>query len=102
MVYRVAIPWSPMSGNSVRMRVHREAKASASDFVSTLEKFTSRVSEQSAAALLNQLPSDPVKVRKLSRNLATASNVLEQMQRALMHRPPSEFKVLAPAVQGSA
>jgi hypothetical protein len=43
-----------MSVNSVRMRALREAEASASDFVLTLEKFTSRVAEQSASALLNQ------------------------------------------------
>src|ERR1700730_11471460 len=89
-----------MSGNSVRVRALREA-ASASDFVSTLEKFTLQVSEQSATALLNQLPLDPVKVRKLSRNLATASSVLKEVQRALMHKPTSEIKDLAPAVQGS-
>jgi deoxyribodipyrimidine photolyase-like uncharacterized protein len=90
-----------MSGNSVRMRALRGAEASASDFVSTLEKFTSQVSEQYASALLDQLPSDPVRVRKLSRNLATASNVLDEVQRALMHKPPSEIKALAPAVHGS-
>jgi deoxyribodipyrimidine photolyase-like uncharacterized protein len=83
------------------MRALREAETSAPDFVSTLEKFISRVSEQSASALLNQLPSDTVKVRKLSRNLAAASNVLEEVQRALTHKPPSEIKALAPAVHGS-
>jgi hypothetical protein len=72
-----------MPGNSVRMRALREAEISASDFVSTLEKFTSQLSEQSTSALLNQLPSDPVKVRKLSRKLATASSVLGHVQRAL-------------------
>lgn len=90
-----------MSGNSVRMRALRGAEASASDFVSTLEKFTSQVFEQSASAILSQLPSDPVKVRKLSRNLATASSVLEEVQRALTHKPSSEIKALAPAVHGS-
>jgi deoxyribodipyrimidine photolyase-like uncharacterized protein len=83
------------------MRALRGAEASASDFVSTLEKFTSQVSEQYASALIDQLPSDPVRVRKLSRNLATASNVLDEVQRALMHKPPSEIKALAPAVHGS-
>jgi len=90
-----------MPSNSVRMRARRGAEASASDFVSTLEKFTSQVFEQSASAILSQLPSDPVKVRKLSRNLATASSVLEKVQRALMHKPPSEIKALAPTVHGS-
>ncbi len=90
-----------MSGNSVRMRALRGAEASASDFVSTLEKFTSQVFEQSASAILSQLPSDPVKVRKLSRNLATASSVLEEVQRALTHKPSSEIKALAPTVHGS-
>jgi len=90
-----------MPSNSVRMRALRGAEASASDFVSTLEKFTSQVFEQSASAILSQLPSDPVKVRKLSRNLATASSVLEKVQRALMHKPPSEIKALAPTVHGS-
>jgi deoxyribodipyrimidine photolyase-like uncharacterized protein len=89
-----------MSGNSVRMRAAREA-VSATDFVTRLEKFASHVSAQSAAALLNQLPSDPVKVRKLSRKLATASSVLNEVQRALMHKLPSEIKALAPAVHGS-
>jgi hypothetical protein len=90
-----------MSGNSVRMRAIREAEASASDFVSTLEEFTSHMSEQSAVALINQLPTDPVKVGKLSRKLATASSVLDDVQRALMHQPPSEIKALTPAVHGS-
>lgn len=90
-----------MSGNSVRMRAIREAEASASEFVSTLEKFTLQVSEKSATALLNQLPSDPVKVRKLSRNLATASNVLKEVQRALMQKPASSITALAPTAQGS-
>jgi hypothetical protein len=90
-----------MSGNSVRMRTLREAEASASDFVLMLEKFTSQVSEQSASALVNQLPSDPVRVRKLSRNLATASGVLDEVQRALAHKPSSEIRALAPAVHGS-
>ena len=90
-----------MSGNSVRMRALRAAEVSASDFVSTLEKFTSHVSEHSAVALLNQLPSDPAKVRKLSRKLATASSVLDDVQRALMHQPPSEINALSPAVHGS-
>ena len=90
-----------MSGNSARMRALRGAEVLASDFVSTLEKFTSEVFEQSASEILSQLPSDPVKVRKLSRNLATASSVLEEVQRALMHKPPSKIKALAPAVHGS-
>jgi hypothetical protein len=91
-----------MAGNSIRMRVHREPEASASDFAATLEKFTSHVSAQSAAALIHQLPSDPAEVRKLSRKLAAASRVLEEMQRALTHRPSSEFDALAPASQVSA
>lgn len=90
-----------MPGNSVRARAVREAEASASDFVSTLEKFTLQVSEQSATALLNQLTLDPVKARKLSRNLATASSVLTEVRRVLMHKRPSEIKGLAPPVQGS-
>ena len=90
-----------MTGNSVRMRALREAEISASDFVSTLEKFTAQLSEQSASALLNQLPSDPVKVRKLSRKLATASSVLEHVQRALRQKPPAEIEALAPPVRGS-
>ena len=59
------------------------------------------MSEQSAPALLNQLPSDPVKVRKLSRKLAIASNLLDEVQRGLMRKPPSEIKALAPAVHGT-
>lgn len=90
-----------MSVNSVRMRALRKAEASASDFVLTLEKFTSQMAEQSASALLNQLPSDPAKVRKLSRKLAAASSVLDDVQRALRQTPPAEIRALAPPVHGS-
>ena len=90
-----------MSGNTVRMRAFRDTEASAPDFVSALEKFTSQVSEQSTSVILNQLPADPVKVRKLSRNLAAASSVLEEVQRALTHKAPSGINALAPPRHGS-
>ena len=86
---------------SGKTATRREAEASASDFVLTLEKFTSEVAEQSASVRLNQLPSDPVKVRKLSRKLAAASSVLEDVQRALSQTSPAKIKALAPPIHGS-
>jgi hypothetical protein len=83
------------------LRVQRDAEGSAPDFVSTLEKFTSQVSERSSAALFKELPSDPADVRKLAQGLAAAASVIEEMQRALNHSPRSEIKTLAPAVQGN-